>query len=172
MSNIVKTIKSIFIAGSCAIVAACSSGGSGSTEGLNITGPWFGILNQTVGLAYDVQFDFAQFDTVGVPGNPQTTTVTFSISVLRLNDAFGEVDDPCTGATLSGGTLTLQAAANPATLVGDGFNAVVIDNTITGQAVFDDFDPIEVIVGFEVDGTPITDEIECVFGGPLNLTRI
>ena len=171
--RIVKRIKTLIIVSLSVVIAACSSGGSGSTEGVNITGPWIGILNQTTGLAYDVQVDFAQFDTVGVPGNPQSTAVTFSISVLRLNSVFGEVDDVCTGATLAGAGLTLNAAANPATLVGDGFNAVVIDNMITGQIVVDDFEAIEVIIGFEEDGiTPITEEVDCAFGGPLNLTRL
>ena len=170
--RIVKRIKTLLIVSLSVVIAACSSGGSGSTEGVNITGPWIGILNQTTGLAYDVQVDFAQFDTVGVPGNPQSTAVTFSISILRLNDVFGEVDDVCTGATLAGEGLTLNAAANPATLVGDGFNAVVIDNMITGQIVVDDFDSVPVEVTDPDTGETTTVDVECAFGGPLNLTRL
>ena len=81
MSNTVKKIKIVIIASICAIVASCSSGGSGSTEGLNITGRWLGQLNESANLVYDVIFDFAQVDTVGVPGNPQQSQVIFSFSV-------------------------------------------------------------------------------------------
>ncbi len=166
MRNLVKTLKTLFIISFSMVVAACSSGGTGSTEGVNISGTFFGILQESTSFAYDVQFDFAQFDTVGIPGNPQSSTVTFSITVIRLNSAAGEVPDVCTGATLAGGTLTISAAANPATLVGDGFNAVVIDNTIVGQSVFDEFEPITVI---NADGEE--DDVDCVFGGPINLSR-
>ena len=166
MSNTVKKIKIVIIASICAIVASCSSGGSGSTEGLNITGRWLGQLNESANLVYDVIFDFSQVDTVGVPGNPQQSQVIFSFSVTGLSAANGGGQDICSGATLSGGTLTISAAANPATLFGDGFNAVVISNRIQGQAVIDDFDDVEFI-----DANGDTQTVECSFGGPINLRR-
>ena len=167
MRNTVKTIKTLFIVSFCMVIAACSSGGSGSTEGLNISGRWLGTLQETRNVAYDVIFDFAQVDTVGVPGNNRTSQVTFSFSVTRATDPGFDI---CNGATLSGGTLTISSEANPAILTGDGFNAVVIDNRIQGQAVIDDFDEIDVLVT-DADGNTTTQQVECAFGGPINLRR-
>ncbi len=168
MRNIVKMIKTTLIASFCLVIAACSSGGSGSTEGLNISGRWAGTLQENRGLAYDVIFDFAQTDTVGVPGNSRSSNVTFSISVIRASDPSADL---CTGATLSGGTLTINSEANPAILTGDGFNAVVIDNTISGQAVFEEFEPIPVVTANPITGELQETDFECAFGGPINLRR-
>jgi len=171
MRNTLNKLRLILITSICLIIAACSSGGSGSTEGLNISGRWVGTLTQSEGYVYDVVFDFAQVDTVGVPGNDRQSQVTFSFSVASLADSIGGGQDYCTGATLSGGTLTISSEANPATLFGDGFNAVVIDNRISGQTVIDDFDSITIVVGTDEDGNEITEEIECAFGGPIELRR-
>lgn len=146
----VKMIKTIFITSLLAIVAACSSGGSGSTEGLNITGRWVGDLQLTTDVTVNIEISFAQLDTVGVPGNDRSSTVTYSITFNESSDPTGTIQS-CL-RTLAGETVQINSESNPATLTGDGFSAVVINNRISGQGVWEG-------------------DNDCVVGGPFAVTR-
>ena len=87
-SNIVKMIKIIFISSLFSIVAACSSGSSGSDEGLDITRTFtgtIGILIQNDDLALEVRdfnvvATFAQ-ESTGTIG-AQTSEVDANISIV------------------------------------------------------------------------------------------
>ncbi len=146
----VKMIKTIFITSLLALVAACSSGGSGSTEGLNITGRWTGDLQLTTDVTVNIEISFAQLDTVGVPGNARSSTVTYSITFNESSDPTGTIQS-CL-RTLAGETVQINSESNPATLTGDGFSAVVINNRISGQGVWEG-------------------DNQCVVGGPFAVTR-
>ncbi|MGH1427933.1 MAG: hypothetical protein ACRBEE_08335 [Arenicella sp.] len=143
-------IKTTLIASFCLVIAACSSGGSGSTEGVNITGRWTGDLQLTTDVTVRIEISFAQLDTVGVPGNTRTSTVTYSVTFNESSDPTGTIQS-CL-RTLAGETAQINAESNPATLTGDGLSAVVINNRISGQAVWEGDD-------------------DCVVGGPFAVTR-
>ena len=176
MSNTVKMIKIIFITGFCAIIAACSSGGSSAEiAGINISGSFQGTIQEGTGVTFDVLFDFAQAETIVDPAvsdtivAPQATTsgVTFSVTIIRVNnDPFR--NSICSGATLAGAGLTISStsASAPVILTGDGFNATVTGGQISGQVVIDDFEAVEV-----VDDAGTSVEVECEFGGIINLVR-
>lgn len=160
MSNSFKKVKIAFIAGICAVIASCSSGGTGTIEGLNISGTFNGTVSSG-SVIYNVQVDFAQTSSVGLTGSAATSPVSFSISVTSISGG-SVLLQSCVGATVSGGTLTIDSSSEPATLIGDGFTAVVPNNDqVTGQAVFDDFEDID------VGGVTV----ECDFGGPLIVNR-
>ena len=150
MRNIVKMIKTTLIASFCLVIAACSSGGSGSTEGVNITGRWTGDLQLTTDVTVRIEINFAQLDTIGVPGNARSSAVTYSITFNESSDPTGVIRS-CL-RTLAGETAQINSESNPATLTGDGLSAVVINNRISGQGVWEGDD-------------------DCVVGGPFAVTR-
>jgi len=151
MRNTLNKLRLILITSICLIismiVAACSSGGSGSTEGLNISGRWSGNLVDSRNLGVDddgdpsggrtswsIVFDFAQTDTVGVPGNARIADVIWAYTITGVADTEGDDDtaQTCIGATQSGDSGQINSEINPATFNADGITAVVIDNKIIG----------------------------------------
>ena len=148
MRNLVKTIKTLFIISFSAVVASCSSGGTGTIEGFSLTGDWQGVVFETTDVAFDVLMNIAQDETLGITGGPESTTITWSITFLSTSDPNVQ---PCIG-TLAGETATLTFNASNPIIAGDGFSASASTNTINGQLV--------------VEG----DDTAC--GGPLNLVRV
>jgi len=157
MHNITK-LKTIIITSLCLIIASCSSGGSGSTEGLNISGRWSGNLVDSLyagGTSFNIVFDFSQIDTVGVPGNARISDVIIAYTITGVADSNGDQSigrDCVVGISLSGEEAQINSNINPATLNGDGLTAVVIDNKIEGNLTNSD--------------------LGCGFGGPFTITRV
>ena len=108
MSNTVKMIKIIFITGFCAIIAACSSGGSVSSSGLNLNGTWVATANDSLNRTFEMILVITQDDVTSSSNTEASADISLEI-ILRDNTGFfSGVPGSITGCVLSasGGTIS------------------------------------------------------------------
>ena len=87
MSNTVKMIKTIFITGFCAIIAACSSGGSVSSSGLNLNGVWVATADDTLNRTFEMTLVITQDEVTSSSNTVATADLSLEI-LLRDNTGF------------------------------------------------------------------------------------
>ena len=147
MSNTVKMIKIIFITGFCAIIAACSSGGSVSSSGLNLNGTWVATANDSLNRTFEMTLVIAQDEVTSSSNTVASADINLEV-ILRDNTGFvsgtpGSIAVcvlSASGGTISQVTNTISVGAGTGfSVVGDVSNSqinVAISSDEDGCGIF------------------------------------